>query len=210
MNGSSHIRVIVADDHPIVREGISSIVHAQPGFSCVGMAESVYTAVECWKTHQPDLGLFDLRMGDGDAIKAITDILAFDRDAKIIVVSSFDGDEEVYRALKAGARGYLLKDSTPEKIVSAMRTVLSGRRSIENDLADKLADRISAQDLSGREKEILALAAQGKKNADIANALHVTQSTVKFHLNNAYGKLGVNSRTEAISRAHKRGIIHID
>ncbi|MEM0952630.1 MAG: response regulator transcription factor [Pseudomonadota bacterium] len=210
MTHSSHIRVIVADDHPIVREGISAIVHAQPGFSCVGMAESVATAVECWKTHQPDLGLFDLRMGDGDAIDAISKILEFDRMARIIVISSFDGDEEVYRALKAGARGYLLKDSSPEKIVSAMRNVLSGRRSLESDLADKLADRISAQDLSSREKEILGLAAQGMKNADIAGSLHVTQSTVKFHLNNAYGKLGVSSRTEAISLAHKRGIIQFD
>ena len=147
---------------------------------------------------------------DEDGFFAITRIRQTHPDARVLVVSSFDGDEEVFRVMKAGARGYMLKDSEPEEIEKAVRSILSGGRHLPSSLADKLADRISATDLSPREVEILTLAASGQSNARIAATLEISGSTVKFHLNNAYSKLGVSSRTAAIALAVKRGIIALD
>ena len=149
-------------------------------------------------------------MADGDAVSAITRIRKSDPDARVLVVSSFDGDEEVYRVIKAGARGYLLKDSEPEIIVDAVRAIHAGRRYLPVDLSAKLADRVVTTDLSQREIEILKAAADGHSNSAIADKHYVSVSTVKFHLNNTYSKLGVSSRTAAISIAVKRGIIALD
>lgn len=202
--------ILVADDHPVVREGLSAILNAIEGFECVAKAGGVEEVISLWREHAPDLGVFDLRMGDGDAVSAITRIRQTHPDARVLVVSSFDGDEEVFRVMKAGARGYMLKDSKPEEIEKAVRSILSGGRHLPSSLADKLADRISATDLSPREVEILTLAASGQSNARIAATLEISGSTVKFHLNNAYSKLGVSSRTAAIALAVKRGIIALD
>ena len=204
------VSVLIADDHPVVREGMAAIIDGRDGLSCVGQAEGVESVIEAWTRLSPDIGLFDLRMADGDAVSAITRIRKSDPTAKIIVVSSFDSDEEVYRVIKAGARGYLLKDSEPTAIVDAIRDVIAGRTHLAAHLADKLASRVGETDLSAREIEILSLAAAGRKNAAIADELNISPSTIKFHLNNVYSKLGVSSRTAAIAAAVKRGIISID
>ena len=202
--------ILVVDDHPVVREGLVAVLKSVAEFECVGQAGCVEEAIEAWHDLTPDIGLFDLRMPDGDAVSAISRIKRNDPEARILVVSSFDGEEEVYRVMRAGARGYMLKDSAPNVIVDAVRTVLAGRRYLPSALSDKLADRVGASDLSPREIEMLTLAASGHSNSAMAKALGISESTVKFHLNNAYSKLGVSSRTAAISLAVKRGIISLD
>ncbi|MEM1050899.1 MAG: response regulator transcription factor [Pseudomonadota bacterium] len=206
----SSISILVADDHPVVRQGLAAIIDSAHDMRCVGQAGGVEEIVSCWCEIKPDVGLFDLRMADGDAVSAITRVRHSDPDAKVLVVSSFDGDEEVYRVIKAGARGYLLKDSEPEVIQDAIRAIKAGRRYMPVELSAKLADRVVTTDLSQREVEILRAAASGQSNALIGQQLDVSLSTVKFHLNNAYSKLGVSSRTAAISIAVKRGIIVLD
>ena len=202
--------LLIADDHPVVREGMAAIVERCNGFHCVGQASGAREAVRKWQELQPDIGLFDLRMPDGDAVSAITHILEFDPGARILVVSSFDADEEVYRVMKSGARGYMLKDSEPEMIASALKSIQSGLRHLPPQLASKLAERITHTNLSSRETEILIMLAMGKKNAAIADELCISLATIKFHLNNIYSKLDVSSRTEAIAVAVKRGLVSIN
>jgi len=207
---SNRTPLLVADDHPVVREGLASIFEKTPDLTCVGQASGVEEAITAWAELKPKIGVFDLRMADGDAVSAITRIRKNDSDARILVVSSFDGDEEVYRTMKAGAWGYMLKDSPPDTIVSAVRGIAAGQRQLPPSLASKLAERIGESDLSAREVEILGKAATGASNRAIAAELDISPSTIKFHLNNVYVKLGVTSRTAAISLAVKRGIISID
>ena len=210
INTQPSVSVLVADDHPVVREGLVAIFDGSQGFECIGQAGGVEEAIKAWHKLSPDIGLFDLRMPDGDAVSAITRIRKSHPEARILVVSSFDGEEEVYRVMKAGARGYMLKDSAPDAIINAVRAVQSGRRYLPSAISDKLADRVGTSDLSPREIEMLTMAARGHSNATMAKLLGISASTVKFHLNNAYTKLGVPSRTAAISVAVKRGIISID
>ena len=203
-------KILVADDHPIVREGLAAVFAGTNDYVCVGLASGVEDAIEQWFLLNPDIGVFDLRMADGDAVGAISRIKAQDPNARILVVSSFDGEEEVYRVMKAGARGYMLKDSEPEKIIDAVRKIHAGRRYLPAHLADKMMERVSMSDLSPREIEVLQLAAGGQSNARMADDIGVSKSTIKFHLNNAYSKLGVSTRTAAISTAVKRGIIILE
>lgn len=205
----SRRRVLVADDHPIVREGMVAIVESTHDLTCVTQADGVEAAVEKWAEHRPDVGLFDLRMADGDAVSAITRIRKDFPDARVLVISSYDTDEEVYRVIKSGAKGYLLKDDKPEVILSAIRMVLQGQTYLAPHLATKLASRVSEDSLSDREVEILSLVAAGRNNNKIASELNITASTIKFHLNNIYAKLAVESRTAAVATAVKRGIISI-
>lgn len=202
--------VLIADDHPVVREGMVTIVERYTDFHCIAQASGAREAVAKWREFKPQIGLFDLRMPDGDAVSAITHILEFDPKAKILVVSSFDADEEVYRVMKSGARGYMLKDSDPQDIASALKSIRSGLRYLPPQLASKLAERITHSELSQREKEILTMLAMGKRNAAIADELCISLATIKFHLNNIYSKLEVSSRTEAVSVAVKRGIIALN
>ena len=203
-------KILVADDHPVVREGMVSIVDGDPGLVCIAQADGVETAIAAWQEHEPALGLFDLRMADGDGGSAITRIRQDYPDARIIIISSFDTDEEVFRVMKAGARGYLLKDDRPEVIRDAIKVVLQGRTHLAPELAAKLASRIGEQSLSERETEILSRVAEGRSNSAIASELHISLSTIKFHLNNIYAKLGVTSRTKAVAVAVKRGVISLD
>ncbi len=207
---SRTISVLIADDHPVVRQGLAAVFGDADGFECVGEAGGVEEAIDAWRQLTPDVGVFDLRMPDGDAVSAITRIRKLDNAARILVVSSFDGEEEVYRVMKAGAKGYLLKDSEPQAILNAVKAISAGQRHLPPVLAGKLADRVTSIELSKRETEILELAASGQSNAAIAKSLGVSGSTVKFHLNNTYSKLDVSSRTAAISLAVKRGIISME
>ena len=206
----SSISVVVADDHPIVREGLAKIISGANDMECLYQASGVEDVIKAWAKYTPDVGIFDLRMGDGDAVSAITRIRSDFPNARILVVSSFDGDEEIYRVIKSGARGYLLKESQPEIILDAVRVLHAGRRYLPTELSSKLADRVVTTDLSQREIDILQSAATGNSNAQIAKEQAISVSTVKFHLANAFMKLGVNSRTAAISSAMKRGIIQMD
>lgn len=209
-NTSDQLAILIADDHPVVREGLAAIIDKAPGLTCVGQASGVEEAVAAWNDLRPQIGVFDLRMADGDAVSAITRIKQTDPHARILVASSFDGEEEVYRSMKAGAWGYMLKDSEPDIIISAVKGIAAGQRFLPNHLASKLAGRVGDTDLSPRETEILLKAAQGSSNNKIAGELGISPSTVKFHLNNVYSKLDVPSRTSAVSIAIKRGIISID
>lgn len=191
----------------MVLAGVSAIFDGTADLRVVAQAPGVEAAVQAWEQWRPSVGLFDLRMADGDAVGAITRIRSFDPGAAILVMSSYDNDEEVYRVIKSGARGYILKDDEPEFIVGAIRTVLAGKTYLAPHVAGKLATRISENTLSEREAQILTLVAEGRSNDDIARTLHISASTIKYHLRNAYAKLGVSSRTAAVSAAAKRGII---
>ena len=204
------IRVLIADDHPVVREGVAAMLGSRAGFECVGQAECVEQVIELWQRLRPDVGLFDLRMPDGDAVGAITRIRQDDPDARIIVLSTYDGEEDVYRVLKAGAKGYMLKDSSQQVVLDGIRAVHQGQTHVPTPIAAKLASRLSEEDLSEREIEILKQGVSGATNKQIARVLGISPSTVKFHLNNAYGKLGVTTRTAAISIAAKRGLVSLD
>lgn len=201
--------VLVADDHPVVRAGMAAIIEDDAQLTCIDTVDSVESAVSAWDRLTPDVGMFDLRMADGDAISAITRIRQAHPSARILVISSYDSEEEVYRVMRAGARGYLLKDDEPEVIVAAIKSVLQGRTYLAPHLAGKLASRIGENDLSARETEILTLVAGGSSNAAIAEQLNISTSTIKFHLNNIYTKLDVRSRTSAVAVATRRGIISI-
>jgi two-component system, NarL family, response regulator len=208
---SSHpIRVLIADDHAVVREGLASIIVGETDMKLAGKAANGEEAVELWSNIKPDIGLFDLRMPVVDAVEAIKRIRSVDDNAKVIIITTFDGDEDIYRALRAGAKGYILKDATMEQIGACIRAVHAGKPFIPPPIAEKLATRLYFDDLSPREVEILQLMARGASNKDIAARLTVSLATVKFHVNNVMTKLGANSRTEAVAIAAKRGLVRTD
>ncbi len=201
------IRILIADDHSVVREGVAAIVSGQDDFEVVGKAADGQEAVSMWQAYKPDLGLFDLRMPHMDAVAAITAIRSAQPEAKIVILTTYDGDEDIFRALRAGAKGYMLKDSTMEEIVECVRAVHAGRAFIPPKIAESLALRIHQQELSVRETELLVLLAQGMANKEIARCKNISLATVKFHLNNIFSKLGVNTRSEAVAVARRRGLV---
>ena len=201
------IDVLVADDHPVVREGLASIINSAVNCRCIETASNASHAVKSWCALSPDVGVFDLRMRDADGVAAIGEIVQSDPRAKIIIVSSFANEEDVYRAAKAGASGYLLKDTEPEILLEAIQAVASGGKYFPAELSALLAKRLASPDLSRREIEVLQLAARGGSNEHIARTLAVSVATVKFHLKNTFTKLGVRSRIEAINEGAKRGVI---
>jgi two-component system, NarL family, response regulator len=201
------IRILIADDHPVVREGVAAIISNQDGFEVVGKATDGEQAVALWQKHLPDLGLFDLRMPKMDAVVAINAIRSSHAEAKIVILTTYDGDENIFRALRAGAKGYMLKDATMEEIIECVRAVHAGRAFIPPRIAETLALRIHQQALSVRETELLALVVQGMANKEIARHTNISLATVKFHLNNIFSKLGVRTRSEAAAVARRRGLV---
>jgi DNA-binding NarL/FixJ family response regulator len=204
------IRVLIADDHSVVRAGLAAIIQGQEDMTLVGAAVDGAQCVGLWRESKPDIGLFDLRMPGVDAVAAIESIRDIDANARIIILTTYDGDEDIYRALRAGAKGYILKDSTMEQITTCVRAVHAGRSYVPPPLAAKLASRVGSESLSSRELQVLQLAARGKPNKQIAAETGITAATVKFHLNNVFSKLGVNSRTAAIAAAARRGLLKLD
>ncbi|HEY9728551.1 MAG TPA: response regulator transcription factor [Chroococcales cyanobacterium] len=209
MNQSNIIRVLVADDHPVVAQGLVALVECEADITVVGQASDGCQAVELFRQHQPDVTLMDLRMPQMDGVAAITAICTEFDNARIIVVTTYDSDEDIYRGLRAGAKGYLLKDAEPDELLVAIRTVHRGRKYIPPDIGAKLAQRMSNPQLSDRELEVLRLMVAGKSTQEISAALSIAESTVKFHVNNVLSKLGVSDRTQAIIAALKRGIVSI-
>jgi DNA-binding NarL/FixJ family response regulator len=206
---TTRIRVMVVDDHPLMRLGLRTKIGAEPEMEVVAEAGDGPAAIAAYAAHLPDVTLLDLRLPTMDGAQVITAIRARNPEAKILVLTSFDADEDIYRAVQAGALGYLLKGTFADGILEAIRTVQAGRRLIAPELAARLAERVSAPALSARELSVLELVATGMSNREIGATLFVSETTIKFHLKNIYAKLGVDDRTEAAFVALQRGIIKL-
>lgn len=206
MNESNFIRIIVADDHPVVRQGLATIIERELDMSVVGQASNGWEAKELFCKKRPDVVLMDLRMPKLSGTAAIQNICT-EKSANVIILTTYDGDEDIYNGIQAGAKGYLLKDTEPEEILKAIRTVASGQKYISKAVATKLKERMQKPELSQRELEVLQLITNGNTNHQIAAALFITEGTVKYHVNNILGKLGVSDRTQAVIAAVKRGIV---
>lgn len=203
------IRVLIVDDHSIFRQGLATIINRDPEMTVIAQAEDGQQAIALFREHQPDVTLMDLRMPIMGGVEAITAICAEFKQARIAVLTTYDGDEDIYCGLQAGAQGYLLKDAKSNELLNAIRTVHRGQQYIPPDVGAKLVQRMSNPELSERELEVLHLMAQGMSNSDIAAALIIGESTVKSHVNRILSKLGVNDRTQAVIVAIKRGIVSL-
>jgi len=202
------IVVLLADDHPMFLAGVASIIELERDITIVGQAADGRQAVELWRKHRPDVTLVDLRMPVLDGVGVISAIRHEDSSARLVVLTTYDSDNDIYRAIKAGARGYLLKDARREELLDCIRKVNAGETCIPQPVMQKLVTGISSEPLTGRETEILQLLAQGSSNKDIAEKLFLSEFTVKGHLRNIFTKLNVLSRTEAVSAATRRGLVH--
>jgi DNA-binding NarL/FixJ family response regulator len=206
---ANKIRVLVADDHVMVREGLAAIIGRQPDMTIVGKAATGREAVELWQQHHPDVTLLDLRMPVLDGVNAMMEIRELNPSARIVVLTTFDTDHEISRTIKAGAKGYLLKDAQREELLKCIRLVHAGEACIPPALVAKFAAAVSSEPLTGRELNVLTLLAQGKSNKEIGLNLHISETTVKSHLRSIFNKLNVLSRTEAIAVASRMGLVHL-
>lgn len=206
---SSTIQVLIADDHPIVRSGLVRMIELTNGMNVVAEAETGAQAIELFHQYQPDVTLMDLRMTDMTGVEVISAIRQHYPTAHIIILTTYDTDEDIFRGLQAGARGYLLKDSKMSQLLDAIRKVHAGQTCIPPEVGAKLAERMSQPRLSDREQDVLQRMAQGMNNQEIAEALNITESTIKFHVSNIFNKLGVGDRTQAVLVAIKRGVISL-
>lgn len=210
MSEQDLIRILVVDDHFVVRMGVTTLVNAQDDMTVVGEAANGKQGVELFRSCRPDVTLMDLRMPEMNGVAAITAIRAEFPDARIIVLSTYDGDEDIYRAFQAGARAYLLKDMHHDELVNAIRAVHQGQRFIPPAIANRLAERMPRSELTARELDVLRLIVKGMSNKEIASALRITEGTVKIHVNNLLAKLGVSDRTKAATTALQRGIVYLE
>lgn len=209
------IRILVVDDHPVVREGLVAILDAQDDMTVVGEAGDGAQAIAIYKAARPDVVLMDLAMPGTDGVQAIEGMRAFDQDARVVVLTAYDTDERILRAVEAGARGYLLKGAPRDDIFRAVRVVNLGGSLLEPAVAGKLLSRVGdilrgeglEEELTPREQDVLNLMARGFRNKEIAFELHITERTVKFHANAIYRKLDVGGRTEAVSKALQKGMV---
>ncbi|MBD1893029.1 response regulator transcription factor [Coleofasciculus sp. FACHB-712] len=209
MNQSNAIRVLVVDDHPVVRQGLVGMLEEVPDILVVGQAGNGQEALAVFRQEQPDATLMDLRMPQMDGVAAITAICTEFPAARIIVLTTYEGDEDIYQGLRAGAKGYLLKDAEPEELLAAIRTVHKGQKHIPPQVGAKLLERMTSPELSDRELEVLQLITTGKSTQVISKALHITERTVNFHINHILSKLGVEDRTQAVIVALRRGIVSL-
>jgi two-component system, NarL family, response regulator len=204
------IRVLIADDHQLVREGIVRIVSRHPDISIVAEASNGRQAVELYRIHEPDVCLIDLRMPELSGMETITEILSIAPNAKLIILSAYDGEDDVYQALQLGAMSYVVKDVIEQDLINTIRSIAEGQKQINREIASKLLERLSKPNLTERELDVITLLVRGRSNREIAIQLGITEGTVKVHLNNLYTKLGVRDRAGATSVAIQRGIVHID
>jgi DNA-binding NarL/FixJ family response regulator len=211
------IRILVVDDHPVVREGLAGMLSTQPDLEVVGEASGGVEAVRLARELQPDVILMDLQMPDLDGAEAIERIRTANPDARVVVLTAYDTDERILSAVQAGAQGYLLKGAPREELFRALRVVHSGESLIQPVVASRLLQRVSSmmrpeppgEALTARELEVLQLLARGQRNKEIANELFITERTVKFHVGVILSKLGVSTRTEAVTRALQRGLVKL-
>lgn len=204
------IRVLIADDHPVVREGIGALINRRPDMEVVAEVSNGRLATQTYAQEQPDVVLMDLRMPKMGGVEAISQIIANDPQARIIILTTYDGDEDIYRGFQAGAKAYLLKDSSRDVLLDTIRAVAAGQRRVPSDIAAKLTDRMLSPELTARELEVLELIVAGQSNREIGDSLSIAEGTVKTHVNNILGKLQVSDRTQAVTAALRRGIVHLD
>lgn len=209
MEPTPKIRVLIVDDHPIMRVGIAAIVNAQPDMEVVGQAGTVAEAVTLFQTHQPDLTLMDLRLPDRSGVEAIRLIRAQSPRARVIVLTTYEGDEDIHQALEAGARGYLIKGMPHDALVKALHRVHAGQRFLPQPVSDALSSRIPGSHLSHREQQVLQLMFAGKSNREIAAELEIKEATVKSHVSVVLMRLNVSDRTQAVVEGLKRGLVHL-
>jgi two-component system, NarL family, response regulator len=210
MNPVMPIRILIADDHPVVREGLAAMIERRTDMTVVAEANHGQEAVALFRQHQPDVVLMDLRMPEMDGVEAILTIREQTPEARVIVLTTYDTDEDIYRALRAGAKAYLLKDTPREELLDTIRAVSAGRTRVPSDVAAKLAERVSSEALTTREVEVLRLIVAGNSNREIATLLYISEGTVKTHVNHILMKLGVNDRTQAATTALKRGLVALE
>jgi len=209
MGEQERIRVLCVDDHPLLREAIATLINSQPGMLLIGAAPNGQEAIQQFRKHLPDITLMDLRLPDMSGTDALVAIRGEFPEARIVMLTTFEGDAEIYRALKAGARGYLLKTMPPGELVEVIRQVYAGKKPIPPQVAARLAEHFSDDALSGREVEVLQQVAGGNRNREIAERLFIAEETVKVHIKHIMDKLGAKDRTEAVVIAVRRGIIHL-
>jgi DNA-binding NarL/FixJ family response regulator len=209
MNDPAQIRILSVDDHPLLREGIATIINSQPDMLLVSQAANGTEAIRQYRELQPDVTLMDLRLPDLSGIDAMIAIRAEFPAARIIMLTTFEGDVEIQRALEAGARGYLLKNMPPSELVQVIRQVHAGKKRVPPELAAQLAEHMSDDSLTAREVEVLQQVAGGNRNRDIGELLCISEETVKVHIKHIMDKLGAKDRTQAIAIAVRRGIIQL-
>jgi DNA-binding NarL/FixJ family response regulator len=204
------LRVMCVDDHPLVRKGVAAILANEPDMELVAEASDGQEAVEKYRQLRPDVVLMDLRMPHMDGTQATRAIRSEDPEARIIALTSYDGDQDIYRALEAGVRGYILKEMVHSEVVKAIRTVQAGKRLMPPEVAERLSEYFPQVALTAREVEVLSLVARGMANKEIAHKLGTANGTIKMHVQNILEKLGASDRTHAVTIAIERGILHLD
>ena len=209
MNEPRKIRVLSVDDHPLLREGIAAIIDSQPDMLMAAQAATGREAIQQFREHRPDVTLMDLRLPDISGIDAMIAIRAEFADARIVMLTTFEGDVEIQRALAAGARGYVLKNMPPRELIEVVRQVHAGKKRIPNEIAAQLAEHVADESLTAREIDVLKHVAGGNRNRDIAEQLFISEETVKVHVKHIMEKLGASDRTAAVAIAVRRGIIQL-
>ncbi len=209
MTESNKIRIMVIDDQAVVRQGFVALINTVPDMEVIAEGTNGQQAIELYRLHKPDITMIDLRMPVLGGVEAIVAIRREFPDARLIVLTTYDGDEDIYRSLQAGAQGYLLKDMFFEELEDAIRKVHAGARRIPALVAERLAERMGGSDLTSREVEVLEQIVAGNSNREIARLLNISEATVKSHINNILSKLGVTDRTQAATTALQRGIVHL-
>ena len=206
---TNKIRIMVIDDQAVVRQGFVALINTVPDMEVIAEGINGQQAIDLYDQHTPDVTLIDLRMPVVAGVEAISAIRNKFPDARLIVLTTYDGDEDIYRSLQAGAKGYLLKDVFFEELETAIRTVHAGSRHIPGAIAMRLAERMASSALTSRELEVLELIVRGQSNKEIGASLSISEATVKSHINNILGKLGVTDRTQAVTTALQRGLVHL-
>jgi DNA-binding NarL/FixJ family response regulator len=207
---TNQIRLMVIEDHHVVRQGLVALLNTVPDMSVVAEGADGKQAIDLFRQHEPDVTLMDLRMPNMSGVDAVVQIRQDYPAARIIVLTTFDGDEDIYRALQAGARAYLLKGMFGDELMDAIRAVHAGKSRIPPAVAERLANRMGGPGLTPRELDVLRLIVSGNSNKEIGEGLRISEATVKTHINNILSKLGVTDRTQATTTALQRGIVHLD
>ncbi|RYG87254.1 response regulator transcription factor [bacterium] len=206
---AARIRVVLADDHPIVRDGLAAIINQQADMQVVAEAEDGEAAIELYEQHRPDVMVLDLRMPRRDGVSVVQEVLEKHPKARLLIITTYDGDEDIFRSLSQGAKGYLLKDAPRTEILSAIRAVSLDQPYASSSVAAKALQRMARPSLTQRELDVLQQLAQGRSNKDIGRRLLISEGTAKTHVKSILTKLDAISRTEAVAIAHKRGLVRL-